>query len=828
VPFEFPSARGGLPLPLQLVSGTRGVGAAGLGWDIPLSYVGRDASFAHRRPAIGSDVAPQARTQVSLSHQGRRMQLVPKGSVWVSQHDSPELTLRELNGTWVMYDGRGLTYVFTKPPALAAAGLWLLESIKGPGGAAVELEYNITTPGLPGAPGVFGVSIDLVRIQYNFLVEQIGTQLKRGCAKDEVTLTYDEPSPLSISLLDDVALARTHILSAIDVMSRATCTSTAQKLRRYEFPPYLLDADTQQPRLHTVQMFGRQGTAEENTAVPIASYQYGSASHGGKLLYQKTQTIPLPAGADVTQISSTVANSINIGPGVSSGIPYVTWQSLTDVTGDGRPDLIFSKNGKLWVARNLPAAGGSTAFGTIGQLSDGLATGAFEHRSLAQGRFNYNLTGVNVDQVWRQAIDVNGDGRVDIIDAAEEPGHWVVYLNTPGPGPSGVRWVKLSFSIDKLYHHLQIRGHDVQDGYLPLARRITGRHQVSVSACWKWNGHDWVNGSPEGPCTVHSPQELMPEATYTEWELKDLNGDGYPDFVFNSSRVDWTLCCKPDPWQPGEPTIRNGNIRSTLEPKAREGNNVDAVFNLRGVFFDVNTNPFSSPVTIRQGTICGVAEWAVGGGFQEAICDIADINGDGLADRIENHHDVFLGTGSGFSKVQLTLPGSLATQVSDHDQACIKTPPTPPPRHRPNSAREVSSALETSMVTAFPITSNLAISTILRQPLGGSISALARASPRRYLSRVTSEFLGRSNAVMASSLTPRLDSTTSTATASLSSWSSTGEPSMCINSRAAAGLEHQKQDAWSRSTTATAPSRRLPIARRRKMAPLRIKCLLPK
>src|SRR6516165_4356733 len=192
VPFEFPSARGGLPLPLQLVSGTRGVGAGGLGWDLPLSYVRRDTSFAHRRPAIGSDVAPQARTQVSLSLQGRRMQLVPKGSVWVSQHDSPELTLRELNDTWVMYDGRGLTYVFTRPPALAGAGLWLLDSVKGPGGTAVELEYDITTPALPGGPGVSGVSIDLVRIQYNFLVEQIGTHLKRGCAKHEITVTYGD------------------------------------------------------------------------------------------------------------------------------------------------------------------------------------------------------------------------------------------------------------------------------------------------------------------------------------------------------------------------------------------------------------------------------------------------------------------------------------------------------------------------------------------------------------------------------------------------------------------------------------------------------------
>jgi hypothetical protein len=599
------------------------------------------------------------------------MQLVPKGSVWVSQHDSPELMLRELNDTWVMYDGRGLTYVFTRPPALAGAGLWLLDSVKGPGGTAVELEYNITTPPLPGGPGVSGVSIDLVRVQYNFLVEQVGTHLKRGCAKDEVTLTYDEPSPLSISLLDDVALARTHVLSTIDVMSRATCTSTAQRLRRYEFPPYLDDADTQQRRLHTVRMSGRQGTAEENMAVAVASYEYGSASHGGKLLYQKTQTIPLPAGADATQISSTVASSINIGPG-ASGIPYVTWQSLTDVTGDGRPDLIFSKNGKLWVARNLPAAGGSNTLGTIGQLSDAtLATGAFEHRSLMQGRFNYNLTGLNVDEVWRQAVDVNGDGRIDIIDAAEEAGHWVVYLNTPDPGPSGVRWVRRSLSIDKLYHHLQIRGHDLHDNYLPLARRITGRHQVLVSACWKWDGHHWVNGSAEGPCTVHSPQELMPEVTYTEWELKDLNGDGYPDFVFNSSRVDWRVedLDKPEqaPMQ-GEPHIRNGHIRQTLEPKDGEGNNVDAVFNLRGVFFNTSTNPFSSPVTIRHKQSCGVAQWAVGGGFQEARCDIADVNGDGLADRIENYHDVFLGTGAGFSNVQLTLPGSLATQVSGHDR----------------------------------------------------------------------------------------------------------------------------------------------------------------
>jgi hypothetical protein len=51
VPLNFPIARGDVPVPMQIISGARGVGAAGLGWDIPLSYVRRDSTYQHRRPA---------------------------------------------------------------------------------------------------------------------------------------------------------------------------------------------------------------------------------------------------------------------------------------------------------------------------------------------------------------------------------------------------------------------------------------------------------------------------------------------------------------------------------------------------------------------------------------------------------------------------------------------------------------------------------------------------------------------------------------------------------------------------------------------------------
>ena len=83
VPLDLQPARGGLPVPVQITYGARGVGAAGLGWDVPLSYVRRDTSFARRRPAFGDNTPPQPREQVFLSLHGRGMDLIRQGEEWV-------------------------------------------------------------------------------------------------------------------------------------------------------------------------------------------------------------------------------------------------------------------------------------------------------------------------------------------------------------------------------------------------------------------------------------------------------------------------------------------------------------------------------------------------------------------------------------------------------------------------------------------------------------------------------------------------------------------------------------------------------------------------
>src|SRR4051812_21275532 len=67
VPLDLPPARGGLPVPVQIVSGSHGFGAAGVGWDVPLSFVYVDNSYTHRRPAPGAAQGLHPRERISVS-----------------------------------------------------------------------------------------------------------------------------------------------------------------------------------------------------------------------------------------------------------------------------------------------------------------------------------------------------------------------------------------------------------------------------------------------------------------------------------------------------------------------------------------------------------------------------------------------------------------------------------------------------------------------------------------------------------------------------------------------------------------------------------------
>src|SRR5262249_45950522 len=84
-PLELPPARAGLPIRFLITYGARGVGAAGLSWDVPLSYIQHDRTFAHRRPASSLGALPTPRERAYLSLLGQSLELVRDGSDWVTR-----------------------------------------------------------------------------------------------------------------------------------------------------------------------------------------------------------------------------------------------------------------------------------------------------------------------------------------------------------------------------------------------------------------------------------------------------------------------------------------------------------------------------------------------------------------------------------------------------------------------------------------------------------------------------------------------------------------------------------------------------------------------
>jgi RHS repeat-associated protein len=751
VPLDLPPAKRGLPVPVSVVYGGRRVGAAGMGWDIPLTYIVRDTSYAHRLPFYDDQVTPGTTVpsgveQLILVMGGVPTRLMRQGNqktstTWVPVSDGPQLEVHEdvVHGAMLMYDGDGRTYTFLNtgpvgPPDQPPTGhvplldgkLYTLTSITVPGNK-VLLEYvNITYP-LPG--GGTGLEVDLHSVTYN------SPTAASTCAHDRIVLTYNVPQagadgkfvPLSATMIGSGILARVSTLKWIDVHAFNQCSgATDLILRRHTFNydenAVGGDPDTGVPRLTSVGMSGRSGTPEVQKTISLGKFGYGTASiangTGRALRYSVKETVLLSTGGHA------------LGESTSTLTDRGTWAELVDLTGDGRPDLVHQiGNGNAFeIAANFPSQGGGTSF----SVSNGVPASvlAAPDKPLQREWITNSPADLDVsiparlgrDQnVWRQLIDVNGDGRVDLIDAREVPGQWVVYLNTPGPTAWEIRWRRMPINVAILKQVLQDHNHAIDD-FLPLSRRHTGMEGVttplftctapSPSRC-SADDVKWVltaNG-PNNPASVV-------QSTYVEWELRDVNGDGYVDVVFNDvGGVNETETVTRPQVAGGGGTTAPGQSTHTV---ALPVTGIDAVYNLAGPLLSGGENalssyPFSAPVqilaagrtvavsdratdmpaqwfTLSSPRRCGVGLWVQGQptgditpqtrpqfiDLSTQFCGFSDINGDSLVDRIEGITAYLQGGDTSFGAMTVTLPsymqgGSNDSRVlccNDHNSTC--------------------------------------------------------------------------------------------------------------------------------------------------------------
>ena len=655
VPLDFPATRDGLGIPLSITSGGHVVGAAGVGWDIPLSYVRYETSIAKRKPADAPDGAVQGREHVVLSIGGMTLELVRKGNQWVARQDSSSFSAAQQGTSWVVTDGHGHTYFFAEPVEALGLGLALLKTVSDSTVASatpqMTLTHEVRNLGTAEAPAY---AIDLTSIAYNAHPNQ-------GCAKDEIDLAYG-PSQgfLATSTTNGQLYVRDRTIALISVERRSSCVS-ATNVRSYGFD-FAPDVDTRQPRLQDVHVAGRAGTAEGGTPITVATYHYNNVTNVAGLTYSTVSSTPVPSGADPSQISSTFISSTSGGR-----TWYSTPQSLTDVTGDGVPEMIYAVGGVLWSARGIPNVGGGMAFGvpallgdTTLKISDSLEGRSVNHLSQGDDPFDR-------EDIWKQAIDVNGDGRIDIVDADAHPNQWTVYLNMPSAGPSGVMWVERGISTQKLIDYVTSKGHhlDVSTN-LPLSRRYSGTMFTS-----DYNG---------------DPIENDGSTTFTEWTLRDINGDGYPDFVLNTKPAYYF-----------DSAILDYSGETKHYPVLPADNQVEVMFDVGGMTLDPSpgavTRMFSDAALLVNNTSCGIEEWTpnlVQGAASTLVCTFADVTGDGIPERIEDTN-ALIGTGIGFSTTgSIKLPALAGVFYSSIWNQCGSNSPSDFRSHVENTIRDVT------------------------------------------------------------------------------------------------------------------------------------------
>jgi RHS repeat-associated protein len=414
----------------------------------------------------------------------------------------------------------------------------------------------------------------------------------------------------------------------------------------------------------------------------------------------------------------------------------LTMQNLIDINGDGRPDLVYGGGAAI----NTPVPGGRTSFSPVPHsvpFHEGLSITYFQElASLGAPRQVYHPIGADPNlpdgsqpipkrAVLKKTIDMNGDGRLDIIDTYEEAvsGMWSVYLNTPHPAdPNAIVWLIRKIPTAPIRQHLLEAGYhpNLINGDLPL-EMFAHTHDSLYNLCWKWakdstgtlrwslslEGYSGPDNNkctpPQGQMTGRSDFAAIDLAakTITEWELRDINGDGYPDFVYNASPVGGLHPNDVDNPLPSQAGSFAGQFTQTQKRVTRdilgESRDVKALLNVAGVHLDefplaAEFSAFSAPITLEVGgpNGCGVGRWTddilhnSGGvtvtspGTSVQVCGFADVNGDGLADRVT--FDVWsgppvlrgkaaLGTGdvnAPFSaSATMLLPGPIARAETD-------------------------------------------------------------------------------------------------------------------------------------------------------------------
>lgn len=548
VPLDLPDPRGPLPVPVSIVyTGTSRAGAAGVGWDVPVTFVRRQVSTWRRRPkgAVLSDQGPE-RIQLGLG--GATQLMVPRtDGVYVPYAGSEYLELRRSGTGWKLRTLDNLEYTFSP----SDQDLWLATEIRDLVGTdRVELRY--TSWG------------DLASVSHTYGLDE-------KLPLYEVKLVHEEyDGTVFDSVVDDARrFSRSRVIKRVEVWARNNhAPSLEPKIIRAYHLTYEGDLDTGKPRLKAVRVSGEEGAP--GGTLPVAEYGYGSISSPDKpgIHFGPEEIVARNLPAAFQYHLSTTSTEVEEFVG-SSGFPPTepprgrrewsrTRHLLRDFTGDGLPDLLY-KEGNLWklVANRLDSSGNPQLDGPVtSQWTEPAelhveTTFRFVPPYTTQEENRSARQAMITTDTWTTFVDWNGDGRLDIVDtragahSVAPEDSWRIWINEPTAN-GGIQWRPFDLRVGNLRGFLDEHGFQPDRVSSPFFSEVSDHLPLARTRSWPrvntWDCRSWacttLNGfhcDPAQPCE-DAPDWYDPDApvqvdTMTEWELADSNGDSYPDFV---------------------------------------------------------------------------------------------------------------------------------------------------------------------------------------------------------------------------------------------------------------------------------------------------------
>ena len=391
-------------------------------------------------------------------------------------------------------------------------------------------------------------------------------------------------------------------------------------------------------------MTGQQGTPEESVKLPIATYGYGSVVDPAtnKITYEKALTVqPRSPSAIFTRgIGYTSQNPSPEPHGPNDLLlDLTTDQGFVDLNGDGRPDF-YDGSG---ISHGIASSFDHTSSFTYSPRATPVDIREKIHSTIPNGVANPSGSagGTTINDTLRTVIDMNGDGRLDVVETdPSDIDHWTIHLNTPDPAdPKNIIWVDVKVPVAQMRAALNTTGQSF--GRVPMTRNTTT--PKTYAHCWFWEGVNgrWQKDSLAG-CGDIPADSTLPK-TITEFELKDVNGDGYPDFVFNASYVNSTdpVAKPPIPANP----VNLQRASTLVVPDMTGSRDVKVLINTAGAHLADGVNLFTAvaiPLEVGGTSGSGVARWEPAPGASASdtsapinqTCGLEDVNGDGIVDRV--------------------------------------------------------------------------------------------------------------------------------------------------------------------------------------------------